>query len=290
MPRLPRLHVPGGFYHVMLRGNHSEDLFSSLADRDALNDIVSEATHKHGSRTHAFCWMTNHLHALIQIGEKPLGKLMQQVASRYSRYRHRQLKTTGHFFERRYRAKLVELDAYLFALLRYIHRNPVTAGIVTDPVEYAWSSHRAYLGMESPSWLTTDVCLGLFGRTQAEAQQSYRQWMAQESYASEQRLLDDAHPDDPRVLGTDKFLASLPAPTIVPRGVLTLNELAEQICERHGVDIDQLRSPARQRKLSAVRLALVREAQRGRIASTHQVARYLNRSPSSISELLTRHT
>ena len=64
MTRLPRLHVPGGFYHVILRGNHREDLFSVAADRLVLNDIVAESIAKYGARVHAFCWMTNHLHAL----------------------------------------------------------------------------------------------------------------------------------------------------------------------------------------------------------------------------------
>lgn len=75
MPRLPRLHVPGGCYHVILRGNHREALFATAGDRQALNEIVGEAIGKLGARVHAFCWMTNHLHALIQIGEPPLGKV-----------------------------------------------------------------------------------------------------------------------------------------------------------------------------------------------------------------------
>jgi putative transposase len=129
----------------MLRGNHREDLFATPADRYKLNEIVGEVLEHFGARAHAFCWMTNHLHLLAQVAEQPLGKIMHRVAMRYARYRHRQLGTTGHLFERRYRAKLVEMDQYAFALLRYIHRNPVVAGIVQDPADYPWSSHRAYL-------------------------------------------------------------------------------------------------------------------------------------------------
>jgi len=87
-----------------MRGNHREDLFETANDRHVLNDIVAEALLENGARLHAFCWMTNHLHALIQIGERPLGKLMQRIATRYSRYRHRVLCTTGQLFERRYKA------------------------------------------------------------------------------------------------------------------------------------------------------------------------------------------
>lgn len=140
MPRLPRLHVPGGCYHVILRGNHREALFACDNDRLVLNDIVADVIEKQQTRVHAFCWMTNHLHALAQVGDAPLGATMQRIAKRYSRSRHRQLRTTGHLFERRYKAWLVDADVYFIALLRYIHLNPVKAHTVTTPDDYPWSS------------------------------------------------------------------------------------------------------------------------------------------------------
>jgi REP element-mobilizing transposase RayT len=289
MARLPRLHVSGGYYHVMLRGNHREELFAEPFDRLMLNDILGEVLERFGSRAHAFCWMTNHLHLLVQIADQPLGKLMQRIAMRYSRYRHRRLKTTGHLFERRYRAKLVEMDAYVFALLRYIHLNPVNAGMVTHPADYPWSSHRAYLGGESFPWLRIDTGLGLFGSTVTEARQAYARWMAQPSYASEDRLWDDTHPDDARILGGDKFLASLPPPMVMPRSRKTLEQLVQEICAVHAVDPQVIRSSARHRRLTAVRVAIARQAIGDRIASMPEVARFLGRNSSSLSELLTRH-
>jgi putative transposase len=289
MPRLPRLHVPGGFYHVMLRGNHREDLFSTPTDRLTLNDIVGEVFDRLGARGHAFCWMTNHIHLLVQIGERPLGRVMQRIAMRYSRYRHRQIRTTGHLFERRYKAKLVEMDSYVFALLRYIHLNPVAAGIVASADEYPWSSHHAYLGKESVPWLTTDVALGLFGATIDQARASYARWMAQEVYVSESRLWEDTHPDDSRVLGGDKFLAALPRIKFVPRGKQSLEELVAERCQKYQVTVESVRSPSRQTRLSKVRVEIAQDATTHRVASLHEVARYLNRSPSSLSELLTRH-
>lgn len=80
MPRLPRLHVPGGCYHVILRGNHREAIFGSDRDRIELNRIVAEGLIRYQARLHVFCWMTNHLHALVQIGDEPLGKLMHHIA------------------------------------------------------------------------------------------------------------------------------------------------------------------------------------------------------------------
>src|SRR5712672_2821384 len=147
MPRPPRLHVPGGCYHVVLRGNHREALFDAPADRYSLNEIVIDVLQRFDARLHAYCWMTNHLHALVQIGDLPLGKIMQRITMRFSRHRHKALRTTGHLFERRYKAWLVDVDSYFLTLVRYIHLNPVEAGMVRDPAEYLYSSHRAYLGL-----------------------------------------------------------------------------------------------------------------------------------------------
>lgn len=289
MPRLPRLHVAGGCYHVVLRGNHREALFEVPADRQALNDIVAEALVDQGARIHAYCWMTNHLHALVQIREYPLGKLMQRIATGYSRYRHRQLRTKGHLFERRYGAWLVDVDAYFLTLLRYIHLNPVKAGMVVNVQDYPWSSHRAYLGEELLPWVTTDFGLSLFANTVVAAQSAYRQFICQASLASEDRALEGRHPDDPRVFGGDRFLASLPAWRILPRSAVTLEELAAQLCELHQVSLESVRSRQRQPLLTMVRVDIARCAVEERIASLNEVARFLGRSHSSLSELLTRY-
>lgn len=134
MPRLPRLHVPGGFYHVILRGNHRENIFSNVDDQLALNAIVAEAIEKYHARVHAFYWMSNHQHAFLQIHQIKVGKVVQRIAMRYSRYRHKKLRTTGHLFERRHRAFLVDADTYFLTLLRYIHLNPVEACMVASPM------------------------------------------------------------------------------------------------------------------------------------------------------------
>ncbi len=289
MPRLPRLHVPGGFYHVMLRGNHRESLFSVPRDRAQLDEIVASVIDRLRARVHAFCWMTNHLHFLIQIGDCPLGKVMQRIAMTYSRYRHRQLLTTGHLFERRYKAKLVDADEYFFALLRYIHLNPVDAGMVADAADYPWSSHRSYLGRDSVPWLTTDVGLRLFDEHLDRARLAYASFMAQPVFCSESGLLEDTHPDDPRVLGSDRFLATLRGRAYTPRAPLTLDQLAASICENHQVAVDVVRSPARQRHLTPVRVELAIQALQLRVANLREVAEFLGRDPSALSALLIRY-
>jgi REP element-mobilizing transposase RayT len=281
--------MPGGFYHVTLRGNHREDLFDVPEDRLVLNEIVATSIAKYDSRVHAFCWMTNHVHALFQINETKLGKLVQRIGTQYSRYRHRKLKTRGHLFERRHGAWLIDSDTYLLTVLRYIHLNPVSARMVERAEDYPWSSHRAYLGMEVVQWLTVDFGLNIFGTTIEAARASYAKLVCGDLYASEERFFErEPHPEDPRVIGSDKFLSSLRAAPFRPRSRLTLEELAKLVCEQKSVSLDDLRSPIKARVLSSARAELATRALEGRLASLHEVARFLGRNPSSISRLLSR--
>src|SRR4051812_8639065 len=116
MVRPLRIHIPGGFHHVTLRGNHREPIFRVDADRLLLNAIVEASVARHGARIHAYCWMTNHIHMLVQVGDPPLSGLMRDIASGYARAFQLKRATTGHLFENRYHAILVDADAYLLAL------------------------------------------------------------------------------------------------------------------------------------------------------------------------------
>jgi REP element-mobilizing transposase RayT len=178
MPRRPRLHVPDGVYHAVLRGNHRQPIFFAPADYHRFEHFLAEALVQYACRLHAYCWMSNHVHLAIQVGDRPLGALMRVVASRYARATQRAIPTTGHLFERRYRAILVERDDYLRELTRYIHLNPVRAGIARTASEFHWSSHAIYLGAAAPPWLTTGLIWQLFGENRERAIGSYRHFMA----------------------------------------------------------------------------------------------------------------
>ncbi|HEX2138708.1 MAG TPA: transposase, partial [Woeseiaceae bacterium] len=163
MPRAPRIHIAGGLYHVMLRGNHRDAIFHTPSDRDEFERILGDALERYRSHVLAYCWMTNHIHAVIKIANQPLGRLIQLAASRYARQVQRRVPTTGHLFERRYRARVITDVEYLLQAVRYIHLNPVEAGIVEDPAAYAWSSHRHYLSGAGPKWLLADAVLRHLG-------------------------------------------------------------------------------------------------------------------------------
>jgi putative transposase len=271
----------------MLRGNHREPLFGTVHDREILNEIVADVLERMNARIHAFCWMSNHLHFLVQVSERPLGNAMQRIAMRYSRYRHKVLDTTGHLFERRYKAKLVDVDEYFITLLRYIHMNPVQAGITAKPSDYRWSGHRAYLGAESIPWLTTSFGLSMFSSDLGSARKAYESFVLE--YASDGASLSDIeHPEDSRVIGSDQFVSSLPEPVHPVKSALSLEQVAEAVCAEFGISIALLRSKSAARYLTPIRLHVLNRAVQERIGTLSEVARFLNRNPSTLARLSQR--
>ena len=289
MPRPLRIHVPGAFYHVTLRGNHRQDIFFCDEHRRWLDKIVAEAIERFGARIHGFCWMTNHIHLLIQVGDAPLGRVMLRIASVYARRVQLHLATTGHLFERRYHAILVDADEYLLTLLRYIHANPVRAKMVESASQYLWSSHHDYAGASVRDWVTTDFALGLLHRDPPTAKGMYRDWLAEQERGGDPEPFAELNANDPRVLGNDDFVAHILGESWRPRLGRTLEHVVAEACEQHQVTIDALRAPGANRLHARVRAWIAQQCVRYRIASVSAVARYFERDESTLREGMRRH-
>lgn len=208
-----------------------------------------------------------------------------RIAGRYAREMQRHRTTTGHFFERRYRAILVDAESYLLELIRYIHLNPVRASLVQDPSAYRWSGHRAYLGLETAPWLTTDFALSLFASDVATARERYHHFVLAGVGVHPDNKLILGRSDDARILGTDAFLNKL-AIRPTPRPTLSAQTLIERICHIHAVESVALRTPGRQRQAAKLRALILHHALRLRIATLSDMARHFNRSASTLSETL----
>ncbi|MDQ6982630.1 MAG: transposase [Mariprofundus sp.] len=169
MARKPRVHLPGGYYHVMMRGNGGSDIFFSAADRSRFLLLLQEGIGRYGHRVHAFCLMGNHVHLLIQVGSIPLSNIIQNLGFRYTRYINQQRNAVGHLFQGRYKAILIDADSYLLELTRYIHMNPVRAGLCKTADDYEWSSHHAYVGKVVIPWLHRQDILARFSNDASKA-------------------------------------------------------------------------------------------------------------------------
>lgn len=289
MTRRLRLHVPGGFYHVTMRGNHRQPIFYRAADRDLLDRVVANSLEQTAAKVHAYCWMTNHLHLLVQVAEVPLGRVMLRIASAYARTVQLRKDTTGHLFERRYHALLVDADNYLLAVLRYIHLNPVEAGLTKDPAAYLWSSHRVYLGLEQKRWVTTRFAMRLLASRPEQAASRYRQLF--ESTGSSGCGNDELapHPAQPQVLGDDAFLKQIANKKVCLRSCKSFDELVQDCCDRFQITRELLVSRRRSAQLVAARAWLGHQAKDGQIATICAVARLLGRSEGAVRYSMSRH-
>lgn len=288
MPRPLRLHAPGAFYHVTLRGNHRQNIFFCDKDRQILSELIAEVIERFGARLHAYCYMTNHIHALIQVGDTPLGRIMLRIAGRYARTIQSALHTTGHLFEKRYHPILVDADEYLLELLRYIHLNPVRAHMVSSTDEYPWSSHHAYRGVRAEPWVTTDFALSMFHHERSSAMDAYCRFVAS-GCAAGSSPLSDCNANDTRILGSDEFAGRLLAANWQPRLRKSLEEVIAEACEAFTVSASQLSSASHSQKLVKARAWIAHQAVQGRITSLAAVARTFNRDESSLRRAMKRH-
>lgn len=175
MARPLRIVYPGAFYHVSSRGNEQKDVFKSQKDREKFLEYLGSATERYGAVIHAYCLMSNHYHLLLETPAGNLSQIMRHINGAYTTYFNVKRKRAGHLFQGRYKAILVEFDEYALELTRYIHLNPVRAGIIVRPEEYRWSSYRSYIDQNSaPKWLQMDAVLNYFGKRLKEAKKKYR--------------------------------------------------------------------------------------------------------------------
>jgi putative transposase len=277
-------------YHVTLRGNHRQDIFFEAADRHRMSELFADSLCLFNARLHAYCYMSNHVHALIQVGEIPLGKLVMRVAGQYARISQAKLQTTGHLFEKRYYPVMVDVDQYFLTLLRYIHLNPVRAGLAPSADAYPWSSHHIYLEKRVEPWVTTDFALSQFSHDRARAIDAYRAFVSQSPVENAERSpLEDRNPNDQRILGSDDFASRLIGPDWKPKSKKSLDVLIDEACEHFNCDRSDLSSVSRRSHLIAARAWVVRQAVNGRVASIAAVARKFNRDESSLRHALKRH-
>lgn len=287
MSRRRRIHYPGALYHVILRGNARADIFFDRQDRRRWEALIDELLPEHGHQIHAYCWMSNHVHLALQSSDEPIAQFIAALAGRYAKLSNHKLGRSGHLFERRYRAILVQADAYLLELVRYIHQNPIRAGMVACLSDYPWCSHGAYLGGVKPSWLTVDWVLRMFDQSEVAARQAYSVFLTRRPSPSMRDRMSAGNRSDGRIIGDDHFQTAI-AKHHKPSPSSRLTELVQDICDQHGVMPEQLATPSRSRLNSDIRADIGNAAIEQNIARISDVARFFNRSSSGLSRAMAK--
>ena len=193
----------------------------------------------------------------------------------------------GHVFQGRYKAVLVDQDAYGLALVRYIHLNPVRANMVREPGTFRWSSHRAYLGQERLSWLSTEWVLAQFATRLVTARSRFAAFVTAGKEEGHSTLYYGGEADN-RVVGEDDFLKVVVKRPSRSERPPTLRALIDYVCRLQGLDLKGLVVPGRARQAAQARTLIAWLAVQTRAATLEEIARQFNRSASTLSHLVTR--
>lgn len=180
MARPLRLEHPGALWHVTARGNERGDVFRDDDDRREFLSVLGRTVTIYGWRLHAYVLMGSHYHLLVETPEPTLSRGMRDLNGVTTQRFNRRHGRSGHLFEGRFKAILVEREAHLLEVARYVVLNPVRAGVAKAPAAWPWSSYKATAGLaEAPEWLETEWTLEQFGRRPAEARRRYVSFVAE---------------------------------------------------------------------------------------------------------------
>lgn len=174
MARLPRLTLPSHLHHVILRGNNRQPIFHGAEDFEALLTLLKDGAPKETVAVHAYVLMDNHFHLLVTpTTQDGLPRMMQAVGRRYVQYFNRRHARTGTLWEGRYRSTVLQPERYLLACMVYLDLNPVRAGLVQQPADYAWSSHAHWVGLRNDRWLAPHALYWALGNTPFAREAAY---------------------------------------------------------------------------------------------------------------------
>lgn len=187
MPRVARKKSETNLYHVMLRAINRQDLFLDHEDRQRFIDTLIRFKAKSGYEIYGYCLMTNHIHLLMQAVEEDIAVVMKRINVSYVYWYNNKYERAGHLFQDRYKSETVENDAYFMIVLRYIHQNPLKAGLASKLSEYTWSSYHDYL-QNNQNLVNVEYVFKLFHQNKNEALKLFKSFMSQKN---NDRCLDD---------------------------------------------------------------------------------------------------
>ena len=314
MPRQPRLDAPGTLHHVMGRGIETSKIFRTRKDREDFVDRLAELCRSGRWAVFAWALMPNHFHLLVRTGKEPLARSMRRLMTGYAINFNLRHKRRGHLFQNRYKSIVCQEDLYLLELTRYIHLNPLRAGVVPDLEalgRYPWAGHSALTGQVERDWQDTGAIQRYFAGKLREAMRRYKNFVAEgvglgrrpelvgggliRSLGGWSQVLSLRRKGlrmvaDDRVLGDGDFVeqiwsesAELEKETLRRKGSgRDLQALARDLAADRGITETELRSGSRKRKVSEARRAFCRASVGELGFPAAAVARFLGVTTSAV--------
>jgi len=285
MPRGPRLDAPGVLHHVMARGISRQAIFRDDADRDDFVSRLAGLSTAGAFQVYAWALLPNHFHLLIRTDQRPLSRAMRSLLTGYAGTFNRRHRRSGHLFQNRYKSIVCEEEPYFLGLIRYLHLNPLRAGIVRDLHElgsYPYSGHSALVGTYTYPWQATQSVLKQFAPTPRRARVAYQTFVAEGvkqgrraefqggglirsaggwTAVQELRRGREGYCSDERVLGSPEFIEQLRAEVDRVRDktgqanqrTVSLELLIARVCQAEEVRIESVGGGGRKAELCRVR-------------------------------------
>jgi REP element-mobilizing transposase RayT len=252
----------------MNRGANRQAIYRADADRHLFLDLLAELSESFRLECHAYCLMDTHYHLLIHTPMGQLGRAMRHLSGLYTQRINRLAGRDGPLFRGRYKAILIDADTYLLAVSRYIHLNPLLAGIVPQAEAYAWSSYPAYVGLAvAPAWLSTSMTLQMAGTRRPQA--AYRDFVERGVDKDMERFYGGSQ--QAPILGDAAFEASVATHRVVDR------EIPDRVRRWHAPTLEAIvGSTAAVFGVASEHLLNTRRG-RGQANPARQVALYLSR-------------
>lgn len=281
MPRQPRLDILHVLQHVIVRGIERRDIFADDADKARFVARLSELLTKSSTKCFAWSLMPNHFHLLLMPTRVLLADTMRRLLTGYAVYFNRKYQRSGHLFQNRYKSILCEEELYFLELIRYIHLNPLRAGLVADMEaldRYPWSGHAALLGNQTMAGQELNEVLARFAKTRVRAQHGYRQFVADGIAADHRNDLSggglkrsllgrgdaaERMACDERILGSGEFVEIMRGEERLQESKscpLSLAELLQKVCLLTGVEAETILRPTKERAVARARAIFCRLA------------------------------
>lgn len=321
MPRSARLDIPGTLHHVIIRGIEHRQIVDDNHDRKSFVERLGRLSTDLETPIFAWALMTNHAHILLRSSNAGLSTFMRRLLTGYAITYNRRHHRHGYLFQNRYKSIVCEEDSYFMALVRYIHLNPLRAGLVDTLTKlngYHWCGHSDMMGKVKHSWYARDYILQWFGKTEREGLENYKDFIKKGLGLGRQphliggglirsaggwsevkalRRIGDQQTSDERILGSSKFVDEVTQQVKLERKNRLLasdrlkraNDLITMTCKKRSIGLEALQSGSRLRVVSKLRseIAVLLVKEYG--LSLAESARLLGVSTSAIAKIITRY-
>lgn len=260
-------------------------IFHHDADREHYLSLFQEVKTRYNCKLYAYVLMGNHVHLLVEVRGVPLSKIMQNLQFRYTRYYNRRYRKSGHLFQGRYKAILCDRQSYLLELVRYIHLNPLRAGLIRQIDRYRWSSHPIYLRGDEKRVVSVNAVLEQFGGKRGEAIRRYRKFI--NDGLGEGHREDYYQVIDQRFLGDEEFLEEAREKAEEPEARfpvdIDLKDIVKVVCYEFGMRSERVSQREKSREVSQLRWIIGKLAAEEAGYRLVEVARFFRRDPGVMS-------